>query len=298
MLSFKQLQAFITLAECQSFALASEKLFVSQPALSATIKKCEALLGGQLFERTTRQVSLTKEGQWFYPKALQYYREYVGLNQHVKEMFAKEQGMLHFACIPSFAQGGLAKHLKAFLELYPNIHLHIQDMVVEHAINAVLTEKVEIAFTFEPETVQDIVFLPLFNDGFMVVTPPGHRFVKHTQIHFKDLSDEPFIAMDHQASLRVYVDKAADYAGIELNQIAQASQIATIGHMIQAGLGISILPDLARQHMLDLGLNCVSLPKREISRQMGMVRSKHHGLSVLGNAFWQFMQQRVTTTLF
>ena len=100
--------------------------------------------------------------------------------------------------------------------------------------------------------------------------------------------------MDHQASLRIYVDKAAEHAGIELNQIAQASQITTIGH--DSSWIRIYFTDLARQHMLDLGLHCVSLPRREISRQMGMVRSKHVGLSVLGDAFWQFMQQRVTTT--
>lgn len=296
-LSIKQLHAFITLAECQSFALAADKLFVSQPALSSTIKKCEEQLGGRLFERTTRHVSLTKEGQWFYPKALQYYREYTGLTQHVQEMFAKEHGMLNLACIPSFAQGDLARHLKAFLVEYPNIHFHIQDVIVEHAINAVLSEKVEIAFTFEPDNYQDIIFQPLFNDGFMVVVPKDHAFAELAQISMLDFGHTPFIAMNHQASLRVFVDQAAAAVDVKLNQVAEASQIATIGHLIKAGLGVSILPELARDHMLELDLVCVSLPKREIQRQMGMVRSRHIGLSVLAEAFWDFMQARIATTL-
>jgi LysR family carnitine catabolism transcriptional activator len=295
-LSFKQLQSFISLAECQSFALAADKLCVSQPALSSTIKKCEEVLGGQLFHRTTRNVSLTKEGEWFYPKALRFYQEYIGLNNHVKEMFAKEQGMLHLACIPSFAQGGLAHHMRDFIGMYPNIHFHIQDVIVEQAISAVQNEKVEIAFTFEPANHSDIIFLPLFNDGFMVVMPPHHAFANQSQISLRELHDTPFIAMNHQASLRTYIDEAAANVEMTFNQVAEASQIATIGHLIQANIGISILPELARQHMQELGLVCVSLPKREIQRQLGMVKSRHTALSVLAQAFWEFMQKRASTT--
>ena len=85
------------------------KLFVSQPALSATIKKCETLLGGQLFENDPS--GFINQGRTGFILKHCSTIAICRLNQHVKEVFAKEQGMLHIG-IPSFAQGGLAKHLK------------------------------------------------------------------------------------------------------------------------------------------------------------------------------------------
>ena len=177
-LSFKQLHAFITVAQSTNFAEAAIKMHLSQPALSSAIKKCETILGGALFIRTTRKVSLTREGEAFLPIALRLANEYHDSVNQIQAIFTKQTGSLTIASMPSFAERYLPQYMYQFHTDYPNITIKIEDVVVEKVVELVQQGKVECGFSFEPDSPNELSFEPLFTDTFNLVCHPEHPLVK------------------------------------------------------------------------------------------------------------------------
>lgn len=106
-ISYRNMLAFIRVAESATFAEAAEKLHLTQPALSSAIKKMEEQLGGKLFSRSTRRVSLTPEGQTLLPNAKRLVNEWDETFHDMQNLFAMQQGKLTIAAMPSFAESKL-----------------------------------------------------------------------------------------------------------------------------------------------------------------------------------------------
>jgi len=290
MLSIKQLQAFIHVAQSQNFAQAALKMHISQPALSSAIKKCEDILGGELFARTTRTVELTKEGRLFLPKALRLYQDYIDLINDTQAVFDKQQGTLHIACIPSFAEAGLIDVLAPFIQQYPTIKIKIEDVVVENVIDSVLHERAEIGIIFAPTTSDELDFYPLFNDEFMLVMAPQHPLANVPFNSLQQLSNLAFVTMNQHANLRVFIDDILADAGITVDYVAEASQIATLANFVKANMGLAILPTLSKTHLLQQGLVCKSIHYPGLQRSLGMIRKKEANISVTAQAFWDMVK--------
>jgi LysR family carnitine catabolism transcriptional activator len=296
-LSFKQLRAFITVAQSQNFAEAALKMHISQPALSSAIKKCEEILGGALFTRTTRTVSLTKEGEVFLPIALRLYDEYHDSINQIQAVFAKQTGSLTIASMPSFAERYLPEYLYAFHQRYPNISIKIEDVVVERVVELVSQGKVECGFSFEPTLDDDMIFTPLFTDKFVVVMHPKHPLYKHDvhRMTLLDIQGEAMVVMNRNSNLRVFIDSVYEHYQIAPHIIAEASQIGTLGQLVKQQIGIAIVPQLSSQRMEQLGLRCVLLDEAMLQRKVGIISAPYQHMSVMTQAFLEMIERPVTT---
>lgn len=296
-LSFKQLRAFITVAQSQNFAEAAIKMHLSQPALSSSIKKCEEILGGALFMRTTRTVSLTKEGEAFLPIALRLFDEYHDAINQIQAIFTKQVGSLTIASMPSFAERYLPEYLYAFHQCYPNISIKIEDVVVERVVELVSQGKVECGFSFEPTIKDNITFTPLFMDKFVVVMHPNHvlcRAVQHG-LTLLDIQAEPMVVMNRNSNLRVFIDSVYAHYTITPDIVAEASQIGTLGNLVKQQIGIAIVPQLSSLRMEELGLCCVELNEAKLQRQVGVITNSYQQMSVMTQAFLAMVERPVTT---
>ncbi|CAI8178018.1 MAG: HTH-type transcriptional regulator CynR [Glaciecola sp. HTCC2999] len=291
-LSFKQLQAFLTMAHSHNFAEAATKMHVTQPALSSAIKKCEDILGGELFARTTRTVSLTKEGETFLPIAQRLYTEYQDAIEQIQAVFAKQVGSLNVAAMPSFAERYLPEYLFEFHAMYPNISIKIEDVVVEKVIDLVQAGKVECGFSFEPKVNSDMTFTPLFTEQFVVVMHANHPLndAKHTTLALNDIASFDVVVMNKNSNLRVFIDSVYKEQGIEPKIIAEASQIGTLGQLVKQQIGIAIVPQLSSQRMEELGLVCCRLNEAKLQRKVGIITNPYQQLSVTTQAFLRIVE--------
>jgi LysR family carnitine catabolism transcriptional activator len=285
-LSIKQLQAFIHVAQSQNFAQAAHKMHLSQPALSSAIKKCEEQLGGALFLRTTRQVTLTQEGRLFLPKALRLLQNYQEVIHDTQAIFEKQHGSLHIACIPSFAEARLIDLITPFVETYPALTIKVEDVVVEQVMESVLHDRAEIGIMFAPTYHEDVLFHPLFTDDFMLVMPPSHRFAQRENVHLSEIDGEAFVSMNQHANLRIFIDDILQDEQVHVRYVAEASQIATMANFVKAGLGMAILPSLSKTHLLRLGLVCKPLAHPSLKRELGLIKKRQANISVAAQAFW------------
>lgn len=291
-LSFKQLHAFLTMAQSHNFAEAATKMHVTQPALSSAIKKCEDILGGELFTRTTRTVSLTKEGEAFVPIAQRLLTEYQDAMDQIQAVFAKQTGSLSVAAMPSFAERYLPEYLYQFHALYPNISIKIEDVVVEKVIDLVQEGKVECGFSFEPKASSDIMFTPLFTEQFVVVMHASHPLnqAQQTSLTLSDIAPFDMVVMNKNSNLRVFIDSVYAQQHIEPQIIAEASQIGTLGQLVKQQIGIAIVPQLSSQRMEELGLVCVRIDESKLQRKVGIITNPYQQLSVTTQAFLEIVE--------
>ncbi|QPG04292.1 LysR family transcriptional regulator [Salinimonas marina] len=285
-ISYRNMLAFIRVAESTTFAEAAEKLHITQPALSSAIKKMEEQLGGKVFSRSTRRVQLTPEGRTLLPRARRLLDEWDDTFDEIQNLFAVKQGRLTIAAMPSFAESYLPRILAQYHHRYANIRLSILDVVMEETLQAVASGRSELGFTFRPENCDGFCFEPLFDDAFMAVLYPDHPLANQAAVSFAQLLKSPFIAMNRGSAVRQWTEQCAARHG-QLKIVAETGQLGSVGQLIAKRLGVSVMPQLCKPQMLRNELVCVPLTNADMVRQVGMIKAARSTMSVAGQALWE-----------
>jgi LysR family carnitine catabolism transcriptional activator len=288
--SYKNMLAFVNVAQSLTFAEAAQKLYLSQPALSTSIKNMETQLGGQLFARSTRKVMLTPEGKAFLPVAKRLIADWDGALNDVQNLFSVQQGRLTVAAMPSFAEGHLAKILQEYHQQHPNIRLRVIDVVMEQVIEAVQSKRADIGFVFEPENLQGLEFYPLLTDNFCVVMHREDPAAMMKSVSLEQVAAQPLVTTNIGSSIRRWLDAVFLAHSIETNIIADASQLGTLGQLVKRGLGWSIVPQLCEQQMQAKGLVCVPLEGKLLQKSVGMITSSKDSLSSAAKQLWMQLE--------
>lgn len=290
-ISVKQLRGFVAIAEAGSFSEACEHLHLSQPALSAAIRKMEEELGGQLFARSTRSVALTPEGAEFLPVARRLLVDWNEGFDDLRGLFALQRGKLSIAAMPSFASNCLPQTLTQLVQRFPNININVQDIVMEEVISAVQSGRVELGITFEPDSMDGLDFQPLFNDRFIAIMPPNHELAANSEVPFADLLSYTLVSLNRGSSTRRWTDNAISHAGQQPPHIFEAFQLTTIGSMVAAGVGVAVVPALCQQQMQALGAICLPISHGGIERRVGIFTRRRHALSSAAQKFIELLNR-------
>lgn len=275
----KQLRAFVAVAKTRSFTEACALVHLSQPALSVAIKNLEEGLGGQLLSRTTRTLSLTPEGEAFYPRAQ---RMLADLDEACDEMhnrFSLFRGKVAIASMPSFASNQLPIAIRNFRDKYPHINMTVHDVIAEDVVDMVRDGRVEVGVSFDPGDTEDLLFHSLFDDRFIAVLPKGHPLIDQKMIRWAQLLQDDFIILQRPSSVRLLVDRMLEKEGMVLVPQFETHQLATIGRMVATGLGVSVVPSLCFGQMTELGAVCRPLEAPVITRQVGVITRRRYPLS-------------------
>lgn len=281
-ISPKQIKGFVAIARSLSFAQAGEELHLSQPALSIAIKNLEQALGGKLFERSTRSLSLTPEGRDFLPVAKRLLADWDGALTDVHNQFQLKQGRLQLAVMPSFAATQLAKVLMPFNLAHPDINVTVHDVVAEDVVSYVREGKVELGIAFDPGPQEDLVFKPLFKDRFIAIVPPNHDLTKYAELTWSRLKQYSYVSLQAPSSMRDLIEtKIGDSLPVSI----ESHQLVTIGQMVSAGLGVSIVPSLCQELMAQQGAICLPFKQPVITQSVGAIVRKRGALSAPAKGF-------------
>ena len=260
-----QVVAFSTIARTGSFAEAAIQLHLSQPALSISIKNLETSLGGKLLVRTTRSVALTPEGKAFYPVARRLLSDWERSLQDVRNQFSLLRGQLELAAMPTFASNLLPNILAEYHAQYPDINVRVHDVIAESVVKMVRDEVCELGITFEPQDIPDLNFQPLFKDKFIAILPPSHPLLEKKRLNWTHLLAYPHISLQRPAGTRALIDQALAKKGVVLKPIFESHQLVSIGQMVKADLGVSVVPSTSRTQMEEMGLQCRAISSTTIA---------------------------------
>ncbi|WP_289027795.1 LysR family transcriptional regulator [uncultured Paraglaciecola sp.] len=284
-MTLKQLNAFSTVARFGSFAEACEYLHISQPALSISVKNLEDVVGGRLFYRTTRALVLTPEGKVFLNSARRLLLDAESSLGEIKNLFGLSRGLLNIAVMPSFASANLAKYIQNFKSECPAVNIKIFDVVAEEAIEMVRLERAELAITFEPSELDDLSFEPLFTDEFVAALPTGHILLENQNVSWEQLTRFPFIALQKPSNIRYLIEQSLATVGGNISVEIEANQLLTIVTLIAKGLGVSAMPQIYANNIVQSGIEYRPLVIPTVTRNIGIITKKRAPLSKSAEQF-------------
>ncbi len=283
-MNVKQLRAFLAVAQTLSFAQAGERLHLSQPALSLTIKALEEDLGGPLLVRTTRSVALTPEGETLLPLARQLLADWDNAEELLRQHFTLQTGKVSIAAMPSFAGNLLPAALKTFRDRHPRVNVAVHDVINEQVLEMVRHRRVELGIGFEPESTGSLVFTPFYLDRFVAVVAADSPLARREQISWKELLQEDFVTLQRPSAVRLMLEQDLAAVHGKLSVAFESHQLSTVGRMVASGLGVSAVPSLCIAQMEELGARCVALDEPRIERRIGLMRLADHKLSAAAQA--------------
>ena len=288
-LSSRDVNAFLVLAKQRNFTQAAGMCYLSQPAFSALIRSLEQTVGLKLFDRSTRHVVLTREGERFLQSAERLASEFSACEKAMRDTAQLAQGRVSVALLPSLAAGWLPAVLKEFTARHPGIHLDIFDVLSEPCIAAVASGDADFALAAIRVDTPDLKAEPFCSDGFYMVCPEGHSLASKAKLSLQELTPWPFIHLARHSSVRQYLDAA--FFPQTMRTLVEVEQLATVMGLVQSGLGITVVPALSLFHFDKPGLVARPMNLPGMDRQIYMVRKRERGLSLVASALYLLMQE-------
>lgn len=290
-LSTRQLRAFLALADERSFTKAAAACHLSQPAFSALVRTLEQALGARLFDRDTRSVQLTPEGRLFEPSARQLLGDFgaavAGLSDHVE----RRKGRVHVAALPSLAAGWLPAIFAEYRAAWPGIDLNLSDLLSDPCIDLVRSSQADFALASTGASHTGLSSQLLCTDKFYLVCRKDHPLATEKTLTLKKLVPYPFIHMSRNSSVRQALDAALH--PLQTNTLLEVDQLATVTGMVEAGLGISVVPALTLFHFARDSLVTRPLDIANLTRRIYLVRRQQQSLSAAAQALHDLVVLRM-----
>lgn len=291
--TIRQLRAFVSVARNGSFTRASQELRISQPTLTTSVRHVEEALGVSLFDRTTRTVRLTADGAEFLPVVERLLGDFDAALSDMQALGERRRGRVIVACLPSLAVRLIAPIIPRFARAYPGIVVMLRDGNAGSVVRRVLTREADFGVSSHWEDEPDLAFTPLLHDRYCVVCPADHELVQHNTLRLGDLEGFPFLAMSMNTGIRPHVERAVAKADVKLDVVCEISQLSTLGGMIEAGLGISVVPELATPITAHHGIVTRPLVEPVIEREIGLITRAGRSLSPAAETFREAILEQV-----
>jgi DNA-binding transcriptional LysR family regulator len=276
-INFKQLLTFLAVAEHSSFKKAADALFISMPAVSMQIKQLEEQLGVVLFQRTTRKVDLTAEGEQLMITARKAMAELESGLARLQQTVDIQQGHLSFGCVPTIASTRLPAILTEFAKKYPGVSVHVRELAQRELLEAVRRSEVDFGIGPVEEKKTDLDFSSIFIDEYVALLPKSYADKGRAGISLRELSKMPLLTLGTSTLFREHLNEALKASGLVSERNYEFTHVTTLVAMAEAGLGIAILPRVAIP--VKTRLKTVKIINPALTRTIGIVKIKGHTLS-------------------
>ena len=272
-ITIKQIESFLAVAETGSFSAASRKVSVAQPALSQAVKDLEAELGLRLFDRTTRRVELTDIGREFRESANKILDELKHAVENVHQLADRKRGRVKIAAPPLLAAVVLPNAVAEFRQEYPGIAVEVHDVGTEQILEMIRTGKADCGIGTFQLGEEGIDRIPLVRDQLMLFCKLGSRFLETDCVRWRQLEGEPLITLTRASGIRLLVEVGFETSEVPLKPAYEVAQIATAISLVEAGLGIAVLPTYALAAVRDRAVAGKPLIDPTISRDIVMIHA-------------------------
>jgi len=289
-ISTRQLRAFIALSENRNFTRAASVCHLSQSAFSSLIRQLEESLKVRLFDRNTRNVELTAEGREFDLSARRVLAEFDGAVSNMHARAVLERGRVSIALLPSLAADWLPAVLAGFHAAHPGIDLAVADVLSEPCIERVRSGQADFALAAIRADTPELRAEPFCSDGFHLVCRKDHPLAAHPKPRPRDVAAWPFIHLSRTSSVRQYIDAAT--LPQAMPAVLEVDQLATVAGMVEAGLGISVVPSLALYQFRSAKLSIRPVKWAGLTRRIYLVRKRDQGFSAAAECFYDWAMAR------
>lgn len=268
--------SFIRVAETGSFSVASEQLFITQPAVSKRVSNLEAELGTALFDRISRQITLTEAGRLFLPRAKALLQDAVDLKRAVTNLSGEVTGRLLLGTSHHIGLHRLPPILKQYANEYPDVQLDIRFQDSEEACRAVETGELEMAIVTLPiEPMKRLEAIQVWHDPLAIVVGERHPLSNRRGLTIEDLAEHQAVLPSASTYTRLILEQALSEKDLSLQVTMSTNYLEILKMLVTIGQGWSLLP----HSMLDASLKQLKIKAFALSRELGLVFHQSRTLS-------------------
>lgn len=294
-ISIRQLSAFISVADNGSFTRASEQMHLTQSAVSGLIKELESSLGIVLFDRTTRQLSLSVVGHHLLPQARRILNEMQLFENEASSLTSLAQGQVRLA-VSQFAASSMPAVIAQFAKAYPDISVSLLDCSAENVLEHIQNIEVDLGVGTErgfTEPDDDISADLLYQLPFCVVMPDNHALAQKTEVIWQDLVDTPLITLQGPFIEQVTAELNEEIASHIQQARYKVNFMSTALEMTRQGFGITLclpyMPEVIDWVSAN-GLQMRPLAQPVKMRRFFIYQRSSRALSPASIAFKRFLQ--------
>ncbi|TLU74508.1 LysR substrate-binding domain-containing protein [Lichenicoccus roseus] len=244
-LSLRDLQYALAVAELRHFGRAADQCGVSQPALSEQIRKLEALLGTRLFERTARRIEVTSHGETLLRQARIVLREAAGLLELASARSDPLAGPLQVGVIPTLGPYYLPLVLRALRDRFPGLELRLQEGRTVELVEQLQRGQLDAMLAALPLGDGQLDSRALFFERFQLLLPAGHALLDAASVQPTDLPGHDLLLLEEGHCLRDQAVSLCSLPGARGGDARHASSLEMLRHMVAAGEGYTLMPQLA-----------------------------------------------------
>ncbi|MNW29763.1 HTH-type transcriptional regulator GltC [compost metagenome] len=289
-MELRQLQYFVKVAQKEHVTQAAEELHVAQSAVSRQIHQLEQELGVNLFMQKGRNLQLTPVGQLFCKRVETILKDLERAVLEAHEFLDPEQGEIRIGFPHSLGIHLIPSVVASFRNRYPNVKFRFKQGMYPSLIRDVLSGEVDLAFVSPfPGSHDQLAGDILLTEELHAILPPNHPLASKESIQLSELKHEKFILFGNGYSLRPIVWEACLEAGFTPEIAFEGEETDTIRGLVAAGMGVSLLPEMALFQTNPLQPAKVRITEPKVTRSIGLIYRTTDKLPLVAQSFRTFL---------
>jgi len=296
-IDFRHLETFCRVADLKSFSKAADDLFLTQPTVSGHILSIEKSLSLRLFDRTSREVRLTKAGEVFLEYASKILSSRKDLLNALSEFSQGIRGELSLGASTIPGEYLLPKLMGDFKKEYPRFIISLKIADTKEIVQYVLQDSVEFGIIGAKLNHPSLHYERYEEDEIIVVAPPDHPLTRKKRVKVEELLKEPWIIREEGSGTQMAIEKALRKKGKSLKQfnvVMEMGSSSSVKEGVKAKLGLAFLSKRATEEEVRYAfLSRIGLEGIEpISRQIYIVSHRGRTFSPIGMEFLRFLKRK------
>lgn len=245
MTTLRQLRFLVALSETLNFSRAAEICHVTQPTLSSGIKDLEDHLGVPLAERSKQAVMMTPLGTEIVRRARVVLNGVADIATLAQEHSGQVRGVLRLGAIPTIGPFLVPRALPLLRQRWPEQHIFLREELTETLVEGLIAGRLDLILIALPHAIGAIETELLFEDGYQLATPVGHVLAEDADVTGVKLAEAKLLLLEKGHCLQRHALNAYSDMGAPAEDDFAATSLPTLMSMVEEGLGITLLPQLA-----------------------------------------------------
>lgn len=292
-MKFKHIEVFKAIMDTGTVTAASERLFVSQPAISQTLQTFEDSLGFKLFERVKGRLLPTTEANLLLEEVNRVYKGMDYLDEYVDGLKQYQSRLLEVGVYPALIGKRLSQCFAKFIDNHPNVTVTIRDFTSVQVLKYTRSQQIDLGLSAIPTDDPAVNCSLLISNPMSCIVPKSHPLSKKDIIHADDLDNQDFISFSNLDNTKSVINNFLEENNVKPKTIMQASLASSVCHLVAEGLGIALIDNSSATEYMHLPIANIPF-KSDISSQCYLVKPSSGRTSALADAFIEHMKNSLT----
>lgn len=289
-MNLKQLYYFKRLAELQHYTKAASELYISQPSLSFAISSLENELGTTLFQKQGRNVVLTKYGKDFYTHVELALSELDTGITNLKQNTNIQTGKIDIGVIQTLLGDYMPDIIQEYMKQYPQASINLYQGATKNVIEGIKEGTYDIGFCSMVENEDDLDFIPMLSQEFVIITKKDHEFAKYKKISLTEIDKYPIITYRDNIPIGKSVRCLLSENQVSPKIIQTFDDETTIGGMVSKDFGIALVANTPL--LKQFNITIIPIDAKTHSRIVYLTYHKHHFHTEAVENFIKFMKEK------